>query len=185
MTKSHFPPQAFTKAELTKAFQWLQQQPETVRNQVGSSDALMTMYRRSQVYGSLNPASEAPVSEKKFKSELKDLAVQMGSFDSTKEPNEELSKKKYIEAPPSHATPPTTSNFNMETSSYTPPPTVNYSPAANQSFIDPGATENLFELDGLSKQRLEELKHQLNLGSEKEVLRLAITVAYHRLKQLL
>lgn len=77
--RTDLPPEAFTKETLQEAFQWLQQQSETVKATIHTPERLVSLYRKSQ---RLDQNNDAPVSSKKFIDELKSLASSLDEFSS-------------------------------------------------------------------------------------------------------
>ena len=80
MNKKTLPPQAYTRDTVVEAFNWLQNQDEKVRSSVHSTDALVSLYLRTKRFGNALE-SEAPVSSKDFKLNLKNLARGLQEFE--------------------------------------------------------------------------------------------------------
>ena len=76
--KTDLPPEAFTKETLQKAFNWLQEQPETLRASVHTPERLVSLFQKSQRFND----NDAPVSSKKFIDDLKNLATSLDQFGS-------------------------------------------------------------------------------------------------------
>lgn len=87
MTLDYYPPQAYTKETLLKAYNWLQDQSEAVRDVATTPDQLVSLYLKA-IRGASPESLERP-SLQSFKSELKNLAGMMGG----------LEKKQEVEAP--------------------------------------------------------------------------------------
>lgn len=81
MTMNPLPPQAYTKDTLIKAFQWIQLQPANLRDLASTPDVLVSLYLKAKLQG--EAALDRP-SIQNFKSELKNLAGQLGEFDTSK-----------------------------------------------------------------------------------------------------
>ena len=69
MSISKLPPQAYTRDTVLEAFNWLNSQPESVRQLAKNEDALVSLYLRAKRFGGVGSPleQEAPVSSKKFK----------------------------------------------------------------------------------------------------------------------
>lgn len=78
------PPQAYTREILAIAFQWLQNQPESIRKLAQSPDALVGLYLRAQRYGHTSPEADAPVTSQNFVNDLKNLAEGLKQFEDPK-----------------------------------------------------------------------------------------------------
>ncbi len=147
------PPQAYTREILSKAYLWAQTQPESIRNLAATPDALVGLFLRAQRNGEASLETVAPVSRTNFMSDLKSLASELEQFDG----------------------PPNGGQFqNMKTThtqtvtSYVPP--------------TPQARSESLALDSKSLEMVQEVKRQLNLTSELEVLRLLIVMGYEKAK---
>lgn len=73
-----FPPQAYTRETLVKAYQWLQAQSPQLKELASTPDLLISLYQKAQMQG--REALERPTLAN-FKSELKSLAGMMGEFE--------------------------------------------------------------------------------------------------------
>ena len=85
------PPRAYTREILTTAFNWLQSQPDSVRTQATTPDALVGLYMKSQrgsAFAAAQPGfdAEAPASSQAFMSDLKNLAEGLKEFDDSRGP---------------------------------------------------------------------------------------------------
>ena len=72
-------PQAYTREQLTQAFNWLQGQPDNIRRQADNPDALVALYLRAKRSGE-SLVDVAPVSERTFRENLKNLAAELQQF---------------------------------------------------------------------------------------------------------
>lgn len=84
MSLDYFPPQAYTKETLLKAYNWLQSQSDAVREMATTPDQLVSLFLKNSRIGSLE-SQERP-SVQSFKSELKNLAGMMGDLEKKQEP---------------------------------------------------------------------------------------------------
>lgn len=73
-----FPPQAYTRETMIKAYQWLQSQSAEIRQLAITPDLLISLFQKAQMQG--KEALERP-SLQNFKSELKNLAGMIGEFE--------------------------------------------------------------------------------------------------------
>ncbi|MBY0385244.1 hypothetical protein K2X05_08810, partial [bacterium] len=78
---SFLAPQAYTKETLSKAFDWLQYQPDQVKQVATSPDVLVGLFLKAQRQGIDHIDADAPVSSKKFLSDLKNLKKDMAQFE--------------------------------------------------------------------------------------------------------
>lgn len=83
MTLDYYPPQAYTKETLLKAYNWLQDQSEAVRDVATTPDQLVSLYLKA-IRGASPESLERP-SLQSFKSELKNLAGMMGGLEKKQE----------------------------------------------------------------------------------------------------
>ncbi|MFK8136948.1 MAG: hypothetical protein AB8E15_01190 [Bdellovibrionales bacterium] len=88
MSKPLIPPQAYSSLDLQKAYLWLQNQPETIKDQARSPESLFKLYRKAQQFGAKSIMDSETKSTTEFRNELKNLADQMGDLnDSSGKPN--------------------------------------------------------------------------------------------------
>ncbi len=186
------PPEAYTRDILQQAFNWLQNQPEPVRNSVHTPERLVSLYRKSQ---RLND-HDAPVSSKQFISDLKNLATSLDEFNSG---NQSISY--HTESSQPLSTPPAqrTEEVAQATRKATleePSPMESVVKYQNQKSkplfqfektnfqINSPATDTLDNLDPLSLERLEKTQSRLNLSSQEEALRVLITLGFEKLSDI-
>jgi len=98
MTLDYYPPQAYTKETLLKAYNWLQDQSEAVRDVATTPDQLVSLYLKA-IRGASPESLERP-SLQSFKSELKNLAGMMGGLEKKQEPIETPQQAPTMTAPP-------------------------------------------------------------------------------------
>lgn len=79
MAVSSIPPQAYTKETLLKAYAWLMNQDQHVKELATTPDILVSLFLKAQRKG--DESVDAP-SIQSFKNELKNLAGMMGELDS-------------------------------------------------------------------------------------------------------
>ena len=151
------PPEAFTKETLQKAFNWLQDQPEPIRNSVHTPERLVSLFRKAQRIQN----QDAPVSSKKFIHDLKDLAGSLDQFDAP-------SGKKEIPSPELPNPP------QAEL-----PPQFDFSEKSEESSTPVGLA-----LDPLSQDRVDQVKKRLNLSSDQEALRALISLGFEKFSHL-
>lgn len=88
-SKTTIPPQAYTREMLTKAFEWLKTQPQSVKDKVVSADGLVQLYLHSKRFGAPTlalldenqPKLEDLISVENFKQDLKSLAQGLKQFE--------------------------------------------------------------------------------------------------------
>ncbi|MBX3016651.1 MAG: hypothetical protein KF767_02085 [Bdellovibrionaceae bacterium] len=189
MATNPFPPQAYTRDTLIKAFEWLQTQSPQVRELATTNDLLISLFTKSQMQG--KDALELPQLAS-FKNELRSLAGQMGKFEEEAAPAAPIATPSpaatmtgAATAPPM-ATPKPPVTAPVATAP-TPLPTA-APPAQGQISLNmatrPAAPNVNLVLDPKSQAWLEEIQRELNLESPAEALRLAVSVGYGRLSEL-
>lgn len=177
-------PQAYTKDTLVKAFEWLQNQPEKVREMADTPETLVSMYHRAHGgSGKLkpSPAQEALQSSKQFISDLKELAHGLEEFGDTqnnlnkKRPNNSV---QYKESPGNE--------LKIEKSKSLP----QQQPSSNENkpiSVDTNADIKInsldLKLDTKSLQIINKVQTRFNLSSQQEALRLIISVADEKISQ--
>lgn len=97
MSKLNLPPQAYTKNEISQAYRWLEQQPEEIREQASNVEQLIALFRKAVHFGheSALKTKKEEVSTESFRSELKELANQLGEFSSSHGENKYSSRVSY------------------------------------------------------------------------------------------
>lgn len=213
MTRGNLPPQAYTRDQVTASYQWLQTQPENIRRQATNADAMVALYLRAKRTGELN-FTEAPVSERTFRENLKTIANELQNFEPR--PGQQTTLP-FLEAPapnqilesnsvtrPIGTLSVTQSQQTQQTQTQTQQlPTVashthNQSKVQNveikevvQSIKTTTATSSTsdtnmdIDLDAESWSRLSEIKQRLNLSHEREALRMILVLGYERLQKML
>jgi hypothetical protein len=155
MTMNPLPPQAYTKDTLTKAYTWLLHQNASIKELATTPDILVSLFLKAQRNG--DEALETP-SIQNFKNELKSLAGLMGELDQKSAP---------LMAPPSPA-----------------PQSVIHTQSVNIQNNHHVAMDLTAQLDAKSKAMVSEVREQLNLSTDLEVVRLLISLGYHKAKTL-
>lgn len=156
MTMNPLPPQAYTKDTLTKAYMWLGNQNASIKELATTPDILVSLFLKAQRNG--GESLETP-SIQNFKNELKSLAGMMGDLESRPTPGSTI------------IPPPQTAG---------PAIPVSLTPLS-QSAPTPAVST---QLDSKSQEMIAEVKKHLNLSSDIEVMRLLISLGYHRAKTL-
>lgn len=196
MAMNPFPPQAYTRETMIKAYQWLQSQSPQIRELATTPDILISLFQKAQLQG--KDALERPQLQN-FKNELRSLAGMMGEFDTaegtptTPTPPAPSGNLNPATSPSTPATNPTASNPAPVTS---PGTAASLAAVAQAAAMDrtssvqlPQDSQDLhrvghFVLDSKSLEWLEEIQRELNLESTSEALRLALSVGYGRLSEL-
>lgn len=189
-----------TKDELIESYAWLLEQPDDVRNCASSIDSVVSLYReakrKSTKNGSLaNDPKSNRADKKTFNESLKRLSKAIDDLETSDETNLRLDPSLAKNDPTVN-----TSNSARTLSDRDPPPSTGptdqpfsaHSKGAPDTCQEPAYLPDscpcaLFTrslIDETSHQRIVRLKDKFNLSCEQEVMRLAITVAYHKLKRL-
>lgn len=208
MTMNPLPPQAYTKDTLVKAFQWIQLQPDNIKELASTPDVLVSLYLKAKLQG--DAALERP-SIQNFKSELKNLAGQLGEFDSSMERTFEtyeaptpsansgmirrpMSQSAAQTAPSatsanSHATSLVASHVSSQSAfqahaHQAAAPAAQPSQHASATHATNTRGTSVSDLDAKSLMLVQEIRNQCNLSSDAEALRLMISVGHSQLKNL-
>lgn len=200
MTGTGVPPQAYTRETLAKAFDWLKNQPTSIRELANTADNLVGLYLQSQrrsgksFSNSDSLAKTNPVSSQEFKSDLKNLALGLQQFEED-DSEEEIIPPKKPQAPPlpnRHPSPlpfaephyATTENMtsNQQVNIHIPPMQSSTNFRVNTSAPHPPPS---LQLDSRTKEVLKDVQSRLNLSSEGEALRMLVTLGYDRIRQIL
>lgn len=161
---SFLAPQAYTKETLSKAFDWLQYQPDQVKQVATSPDVLVGLFLKAQRQGIDNIDVDAPVSSKKFLSDLKNLKKDMAQFEDP--------------TTGSHVTAPQNSVQTQVTQ------TTTVSETKSMSMNTAVPTQNsLGQLDAQSLQAVRVVQERFNLSSPQEALRMIISVGTKQIAQ--
>lgn len=168
MTMNPLPPQAYTKDTLTKAYMWLLHQSESIKELATTPDILVSLFLKAQRNG--DESLDAP-SIQNFKRELKSLAGMMGELESRKDFQVQV---------PTQPLP-------------TPLPTPPPAPQAPKMMVQNQqvniqnnhvSVDLVSQLDAKSRAMVTEAREQLNLSCDLEVVRLLISLGYHKAKNL-
>ncbi len=187
MTLNPFPPQAYTKDTLAKAYLWLKNQPEHIQKLAGNADLLIGLYLKAQRQGI--ESLETP-SIQNFRAELKNLAGMMGEFEVV-EPEQKIEKREHYEeaAVPSVNSAQSASNQMSHTtvtanqSNHAPQlgqPNATATKNESKNFLD-----SKINIDIKSRQMIREVKEKLNLSHDEEALRALISIGHKKLHSIL
>jgi hypothetical protein len=157
MKMNPLPPQAYTKETLLKAYSWLQNQSEIVRELATTPDILISLYTKAQMNG--DSSLERP-SIQNFKTELKNLAGLMGEFENLE--SEPIAEKK-------------TQGLLRPQAQQVHNSTIQSQTTASSLGSD---------LDAKTKDLIREIMNECNLSSENEALRLLVSVGYKKIKNI-
>ena len=196
MSYNHLPPQAYSKETLIQAYNWLRNQPPQIQELAKSTEMLISLYTKAQMYGDdyLNRNHMQT-----FKSELKNLANMMGDFEDEKaaklnqQKQQSQTPAKQQSAPSQTfnavatnpvatnpiATNPISANIIPQTSSTLPATQNNFT---NALVTSPAEDQLKTQLDMKSWAMIQEVKNLCNLSTEAEALRLLITIGYNKIK---
>lgn len=159
MTMNPLPPQAYTKDTLTKAYMWLVHQSDAIKELATTPDILVSLFLKAQRNG--DEALDTP-SIQNFKKELKSLAGMMGELDNGKPAGAVFAQ------PLPQAAPQVVVQQNKQ---------VNIQ--NNHMSMDLAG-----QMDAKSRAMIAEVREQLNLSSDLEVIRLLVSLGYHKAKSL-
>jgi uncharacterized protein YeaC (DUF1315 family) len=159
MTMNPLPPQAYTKDTLTKAYMWLVHQSDAIKELATTPDILVSLFLKAQRNG--DEALDTP-SIQNFKKELKSLAGMMGELDNGKPAGAVFAQ------PLPQAAPQVVVQQNKQ---------VNIQ--NNHMAMDLAG-----QMDAKSRAMIAEVREQLNLSSDLEVIRLLVSLGYHKVKSL-
>lgn len=196
------PPQAYTRDVLVKAIEWMQLQPQSLREKATSADLLVSFYM--QACRRAAATNEAPVSQENFKQDLKHLAEGLKQFEDsvappTQQPGRFPSYGHNVVEP--IFAPPAVEQMHVEMGHqrnqylhhhqhqqqthvhvHSPPP-----PAAPPPQAAPPAPRSngvQWSVDAKSLAIAREVQQKLNLGSETEALRMLITFGAQKARDL-
>jgi hypothetical protein len=175
---NHLPPQAYTKDTLVHAYNWLQTQPQKIKELAVSQDVLIALYSKAKLHG--DGIFEKP-SFQNFRNDLKNIANMMGEFDST-QPN--------IQSPQQNQVSPAGQRVSVQAQSIQVQTTHHHQeiPISNSSsVIQQGNSMDLrslelLNLDSKSLLMAREIRDHFNLSSETEAIRLLISIGYQKIR---
>lgn len=213
MSTGHsLPPQAYTREILAVAFNWLQNQPESVRRQAVTPDALVGLYMRAQRFGGGDSDGLS------FADDLRDLSGGVKSFDDGRAGAIEESRSGTLTMSTEYTQ--RAVHFNAAPiqmapvqSMATPPPAQPSSQTLSQPMAQPVAPsiaqpqaqapshqahahayppqghplddQSAVRLTAASLKMTSEIRERMNLSSDVEAANMMIAVAYKTLQNLL
>lgn len=199
--RGQIPPQGYAKDVLIQAYNWIMSQPESVKSQATTADALVVLYNRARRAG----GSDAPVSSEKFRNELKDIASELKNFSDPEDQRqappvngEPVALRSAAPLPPraaeqplahaAHGDGPILRNSvhpEAERAGYRQlPPDFPRAPS-RPAFIDDGINERpVLSLDSRTIEVLQKTRAHLNLSSDSEALRMLVVLGFERLQGL-
>lgn len=167
MTMNPLPPQAYTKDTLLKAYAWVMNQNQSIKEMATTPDILVSLYLKAHRDG--DSALDRP-SIQNFKNELKSLAGLMGELDKP--------QRQDPPPPPAPASAPTTSIQSLQTTQ-----TVVQATQLT-STISHGSLQLHQQLDDVSLGIIQEVREELNLSSDLEALRVLIKMGHKKTKSI-
>ena len=181
------PPEAFTRETLQEAFNWLQNQPDAIRSNVHTPERLVSLYQKSQ---RLND-QDAPVSSKKFITDLKNLATSLDQFNSGG-PNTLVSPTAQVTTKPqplaSSQAPKATVAAPIFTPQTAPVQTKVTQTTQKASFevtTESHESPSTFdELDSSTQSRIRKVKERFNLGSDSDAIRVLVALGFEKFSQI-
>lgn len=200
MTMNPLPPQAYTKDTLMKAYAWLMNQSESVREMATTPDILISLYLKTHRDG--EAVLERP-SIQNFKNELKSLAGLMGELETQNQSPQIIHHKhqanmhhhhqqSYSNQPQTvaaqsvsnHYQAPPVINVHVGAQTPTTPPQQNPPPAPEVAALKSPSSSLVSQLDSKSLAMIQEVKEEFNLSDENEALRMLIKIGYSRAKNM-
>ncbi len=186
---SFLAPQAYTKETLSKAFDWLQYQPEEIKQVATSPDTLVSLFLKAQRQGLDHIDADAPISSKKFISDLKSLKKDIAQFE---EPPQHASHQPTMHQPvyqppqpsqlqPQHQPQMPQQMHEAAMSSYQVSQTTTVSEVKSVSSSQAAFLSQA--LDTQSLQAIQVVQERFNLSSQQEALRMLIAVGAKQIGQ--
>jgi hypothetical protein len=173
MAMNPIPPQAYTKDSLLKAYAWLQNQDNSLKEMATTPDILVSLYLKATRDG--DAALDRP-SIQNFKYELKQLAGLMGEFEKEAPPEPKPKATESVAAPKKENAPKPLESLSLDIPALERKYNAQMQAASQQSGLD---------LDPSSLALIAEVKQKLNLTSNQEALKMLIQVGYNKVKKLL
>jgi hypothetical protein len=169
---SFLAPQAYTKETLGKAFDWLQHQPQSVKEVASTPDILVNMYLRAQRQGINTIDADAPNSAKKFMEELTSLKKDIAQFDDGPQ-NLQTSVQNLRHQSPHIPLPPIPSSMPKGHMTKT---TINTAQSITME-----STSSHIGLDETTQRLVQDIQERFNLSSPQEALRMMVSVAHKKI----
>ena len=179
MTYNNLPPQAYTKETVSDAFTWLQTQPEEVKSQASDTNRLVQMYLSTKRKKYWSAENEAPVSSKKFRDDLQELATELTQFEAPPAPKSQPVNKPGTERKLGSDSSASLSNVKA------PPQSLIAEARPQPAPATPPKVTSFDALDYKSQNWVRDVKGRFNLSSESEALRLLIALGYQKAKAIL
>jgi len=172
-TTGNMPPQAYTREMLSQAFEWLKTQPVSIRERATTADGLVSMYLQSRRTSGA-AVVDAP-SVESFKSDLRNLAENMRTFETAEAPPVTI-------RPPLHHKPP------AETFTHTGPavsPSVPTTATVTTGVSAPKPIEPRHSYDSQTMECIQTVREKLNLSSDSEALRMLVKLGFEKVRSIL
>lgn len=175
---SFLAPQAYTKETLSKAFDWLQYQPEEVKQVATTPDTLVSLFLKAQRQGLDHIDADAPVSSKKFISDLKNLKKDIAQFEEPpavyQQPQPPIPQAMQEAAISSYSA--YQGTLQTQVSQTTTVSEVKSVSSSQTTFLSQA-------LDNQSLQAIHAVQERFNLSSPQEALRMLIAVGAKQIGQ--
>lgn len=164
------PPQAYTRDTLVKAIEWMNTQPQALRERASSADLLVSYYLQACRKAAVQ--MEAPVSQESFKQDLRHLAEDLKQFEEPSAPPTQPSRS------------PSFGNIHYQQPQYEPVQPLFVAPEPPPRIEQPRNPSPQWTIDPKSLAMAREVMNKLNLSSEGEALRMLIALGTERARQL-
>lgn len=175
------PPQAYSKQDILKAMEWLEKQSEPVKSQATNADALMGLYKKALIYGDTFVDKQAPVNGDSFRSELRDIAERLGSFDVS--PSVSTQTKKISQVSPlSYQV--EAEEPRQQVHDVVQKENIKISIQRQLQQTTKDESFNIQALDTLTQSRVKEIRTRFNLSRDEEAIRMLVTVGYEKLQNI-
>jgi hypothetical protein len=182
---SFLAPQAYTKETLSKAFDWLQYQPDSVKQVATSPDVLVSLFLKAQRQGIDNIDIDAPVSSKRFLTDLKNLKKDFAPFEESLgggAPSPVMQNSSMQNSTMQNSTMQTQVSQQLSqqvSQQVSQTVTVTETKAANVPF----QVSYMQSLDQSSLQAVLDVQTRFNLSTPQEALRMLISVGTKQIRQ--
>ena len=177
---SFLAPQAYTKETLSKAFDWLQYQPDSVKQVATSPDVLVSLFLKAQRQGIDNIDIDAPVSSKRFLTDLKNLKKDFAPFEESLGGGAASAAMQNSSMQNSSMQTQVSQQMSQQVSQQVSQTvTVTETKAANIPF----QVSYMQSLDQSSLQAVLDVQTRFNLSTPQEALRMLISVGTKQIRQ--
>lgn len=193
MTMNPLPPQAYTKDTLLKAYAWLQSQNESIKEMATTTDILVSLYLKASRDG--DSALDRP-SIQNFKNELRSLAGMMGELSTGTQSQTVINPT--VVNPTIIQSPQPQNNFTTGQVQGTHVNTIQSAQTVTQVLTTTNESKTIqtrtlslseglaqLNIDQHTLQMIDEIKNELNLGSDLDALKVLVKIGHSKLTAML